>query len=185
MTAMPETAVPPSDDLALAGRVASGDEAAFDTLYRAHSPRIYSLARRLSGDPALAEDMTQEVFLHLLRKISLFRGQAALATWLYRVAMNFCISYLRSHRSPPASDEEPAGLSSGEAPVVSLHRWLDLDAAIASLPGGYREILVLHDVEGLRHDEIAAMLGISAGTSKSQLHHARLKMRRILKGGSP
>jgi RNA polymerase sigma-70 factor (ECF subfamily) len=185
MTARPETAAPPSDDLTLAGRVASGDEAAFDALYRAHSPRIFSLARRLSGDPSLAEDMTQEVFLHLLRKIRLFRGQAALATWLYRVAMNFCISYLRAHRSPPASDEEPAALSSGDAPVVSLHRWLDLDAAIASLPGGYREILVLHDVEGLRHDEIAAMLGISAGTSKSQLHHARLKMRRILKGGTP
>jgi RNA polymerase sigma-70 factor (ECF subfamily) len=185
MTAMPETAAPPSDDLALAERVASGDEAAFNVLYRTHGSRIYSLARRLCGDPALAEDMTQEVFLHLLRKIGQFRGQAALATWLYRVAMNFCISYLRSHRLPPASDEEAAGLSSGDAPVVSLHRWLDLDAAIASLPGGYREILVLHDVEGLRHEEIAAMLGISAGTSKSQLHHARLKMRRILKGGSP
>lgn len=185
MTAMPETAAPPSDDLALAERVASGDEAAFNTLYRTHGSRIYSLARRLSGDPTLAEDMTQEVFLHLLRKIGLFRGQAALATWLYRVAMNFCISYLRSHRFPPASDEDADGLSSGDAPVVSLHRWLDLDSAIASLPGGYREILVLHDVEGLRHEEIATLLGISAGTSKSQLHHARLKMRRILKGGSP
>jgi RNA polymerase sigma-70 factor (ECF subfamily) len=184
MTALSDTIPVASEDSLLAARVASGDEAAFDELYQRQSARIYSLARRLCGDAVLAEDLTQEVFLHLLRKIGLYHGQAALSTWLYRVAMNFCISYLRAYRKPPSDNGEMERLGTGDAPVVSLHRWLDLEAAIARLPAGYRDVLVLHDVEGLRHDEIGDSLGISAGTSKSQLHHARLKLRRILKGES-
>ena len=185
MTAVPDPVMETGQQQDLPARVAAGDEAAFDALYQAHAPRIYSLARRLSGDPSLAEDMTQEVFIHLLRKIRLFRGQATFSTWFYRVALNFCISFLRSRRPPAPAPMETDFPARGEAPVVSIHRRLDLEAALASLPDGYREVLVLHDVEGLRHDEIASVLGIAVGTSKSQLHHARLRMRRILRGDTP
>jgi RNA polymerase sigma-70 factor (ECF subfamily) len=172
-----------SEDMQLARRIARGEEGSFDELFRRFGGRIFNLARRMSGNAATAEDLTQEVFLLLLRKIRLYDGRAALSTWIYRVAVNRIISEFRRHAAVPAAPLEdvpptPAG-------AAALNRRLDLEAAIARLSPGYRAVLLMHDVEGLRHQEIAEILEISEGTSKSQLHHARLQMRALLKGVTP
>ena len=178
------------EDLQLARSVAAGDEEAFDRLYHLHSGRLYSLACRLGGDTSLAEDMTQEVFIHILRKIHLYDGQASLSTWFYRVAANHFISFLRKHRSRrfqhDSIDNEEGRLAVTPltSPPRHIHSRLDIEQSLQQLPAGYRQILVLHDVEGYRHQEIAEMLAISPGTSKSQLHHARMKLRSLLGGKS-
>lgn len=171
-----------SEDLNLADRVVRGEEGAFRELLERYGPRIFNLARRMSGNPATAEDLTQEVFLLLLRKIRQYDGRAALSTWIYRVAVNRIISEFR--RQPPATEAaegDMAALRVASA-APALHRRLDLEAAIGRLPPGYRAVLLMHDVEGLCHQEIAEILDISVGTSKSQLHHARMQMRDLLQG---
>lgn len=174
-------------DLELARRCERGDMAAFEEIYRAHAARLYSLALRMSGSEQDAEDLLQETFLQAYRKIGGFRGDSTLGTWLYRLAVNQCLDYLRSRqarmsRATELFDEtEPAEViqESGTIPAISR---IDLDRAIARLPEGCRAVFVLHDVEGFAHQEVAAMLGISEGTSKSQVHKARLKLRSILSG---
>ena len=176
------------DVLALAQ---AGDHQAFAKLYALHKRRIYSLCLRMVGNVAEAEDLTQEAFLQLHRKIATFRGDSAFSTWLHRLAINVVLMRLRKkglslisldEAMEPTPEERP-GRSFGTAdPALSgsIDR-LALERAIAGLPAGYRLIFVLHDIEGYEHNEIANMLDCSIGNSKSQLHKARLKLRDALR----
>ena len=183
------TAAPTSsrtEELALVERCRAGDLAAFETIYRTHSGRLYSVACRVLGNPTDAEDLLQEIFLAAHRKLESFRGESALGTWLYRLAMNLCLDHLRSraNRSGQLTDslDEEFGLDDvgsrrlAERTVAKM----DLERALAQLPNGCRTAFVLHDVEGLEHREVAAALGIAEGTSKSQVHKARMRLRAML-----
>jgi RNA polymerase sigma-70 factor (ECF subfamily) len=175
-----------SADLDLARRCADGDPSAFEELYRTHAARLYSLALRMTGSSQDAEDLLQEVFLHAHRKLSGFRGDSTLGTWLYRLAVNQCLDFLRGRqarmaRATDSYDDEGAAEPQAPAPVVpeAISR-VDLERAIARLPDGCRAAFVLHDVEGFAHHEVAEMLGVSEGTSKSQVHKARSRLRTML-----
>lgn len=169
----------PVDDVVLA---ASGDTAAFERVYTAHVPRVHGLARRMAG-PEAADELTQDVFVRVWQKLGTFRGESAFGTWLHRLAVNVIVERFRTlgvKRDRFLADSEPV-LEMTPAPVRARPDLaMDLDAAIAELPDGARTIFVLHDVEGYRHEEIATMLGISPGTSKSQLHRARQTLRALL-----
>lgn len=175
-------------DAELVARCRAGDSAAFEELYRQHAGRLYNLAYRMSGGPADAEDLLQEIFLQAHRKLESFRGESSLGTWLYRLAMNLCVDHLRSRQTRSAAvtdsldaspfDPAPTRSVAGEVNPTRL----DLERAIAQLPPGCREAFLLHDVEGFEHREIADILGIAEGTSKSQVHKARMKLRAILTG---
>jgi len=180
----------PLEDDALA-RAQSGDHQAFAQLYSLHKRRIYSLCMRMVGNVAEAEDLTQETFLQLHRKIGSFRGDAAFSTWLHRLAINVVLMHLRKKgltlisldEAMEPAQEERAGRSFG-ASDLSLSGAIDrmaLEHANDALPAGYRLIFVLHDIEGYEHNEIASMLDCSIGNSKSQLHKARLKLRDALR----
>jgi RNA polymerase sigma-70 factor (ECF subfamily) len=184
------TATPnPAEAEALA-RAQAGDHQAFAQLYSLHKRRIYSLCLRMVGNIAEAEDLTQDAFLQLHRKIATFRGDSAFSTWLHRLAINVVLMHLRrkglsvislDEAMEPAPDDGP-GRSFGATDLTlagSIDR-LALEQAITDLPAGYRLIFVLHDIEGYEHNEIAAMLDCSIGNSKSQLHKARLKLRDAL-----
>ncbi|MBI3949105.1 MAG: sigma-70 family RNA polymerase sigma factor [Acidobacteria bacterium] len=189
---MLEAALPISD-LELAHASAAGDEAAFEQIYRAHFRRVYSLCVRMLGNPTEAEDVTQDVFVQLHRKIGTFQGDAALSTWLYRLTVNTVLMHLRhkqrKHKEQLLEDDSLQSLAEmsqvAHRDEVSPIDRIALERAITQLPTGYRNVLVLHDIEGYEHEEIAEMLGISAGTSKSQLHKARVKMRKLLLGNRP
>jgi RNA polymerase sigma-70 factor (ECF subfamily) len=180
----------PAEADALA-RAQQGDHQAFSHLYSLHKRRIYSLCLRMVGNIAEAEDLTQEAFLQLHRKIATFRGDSAFSTWLHRLAINVVLMHLRrkgltlislDEAMEPTPDEGP-GRSFGtpDATLTGTIDRLALERAIESLPAGYRLIFVLHDIEGYEHNEIAAMLDCSIGNSKSQLHKARLKLRDSLR----
>ena len=190
----PQVSPPPaplSPDAEILARAQAGDHHAFAHLYSLHKRRIYSLCLRMVGNVAEAEDLTQEAFLQLHRKIGTFRGDSAFSTWLHRLSINVVLMHLRKKGLPlmsldeamePSYDDGP-GRSFG-APDLSLTGSIDrlaLERAVAALPAGYRLIFVLHDVEGFEHNEIAAMLDCSVGNSKSQLHKARLKLRDALR----
>ena len=175
-----------TEDLALVERCRRGDLAAFEAIYRTHSGRLYNLALRMAGNQADAEDVLQEIFLAAHRKLDSFRGESALGTWLYRLAMNLCLDRLRSRAAKADQmtrglDEEPFLADPGSRRLAdrAVAR-LDLERALAQLPPGCRMAFVLHDVEGLEHREVAEALGIAEGTSKSQVHKARLRLRAIL-----
>ena len=184
------TAAGPAEADVLA-RAQAGDHQAFAQLYSLHKRRIYSLCLRMVGNVAEAEDLTQEAFLQLHRKIGTFRGVSAFSTWLHRLAINIVLMQLRKkgltlisldEAMEPAPEEGP-GRSFG-APDLTLSGAIDrlaLERAVAGLPAGYRLVFILHDVEGFEHNEIAAMLDCSIGNSKSQLHKARLKLRDALR----
>ena len=178
---------PVSPDADALTRAQAGDHYAFAQLYALHKRRIYSLCLRMVGNVAEAEDLTQEAFLQLHRKIATFRGDSAFSTWLHRLAINVVLMHLRKKglslisldEAMEPTPEEGPGRSFG-APDLSLAGSIDrlaLERAISDLPAGYRLIFVLHDIEGYEHNEIAAMLDCSIGNSKSQLHKARLKLR--------
>src|SRR5688572_1011173 len=177
-------------DLELAARCRQGDPDAFEELYRAHAGRLYSLIFRMAGSVQEAEDLLQEVFLTAHRKLGSFRGDSALGTWLYRLAVNQCLDFLRGRQAKMARttgslDEEGADEPLAAAPVVpTAVTRIDLERAIGQLPTGCRTAFVLHDVEGFEHHEVASMLGISVGTSKSQVHKARMKLRKLLGGAA-
>ena len=178
-------------DLELVQRCQHGDAAAFEEVYRAHAGRLYKLMFRMAGSAHEAEDLLQEVFLHAHRKLGSFRGESSLGTWLYRLAVNHCLDALRGRqakmtRVTDSLDEEGAAELATPSPVVptAVSR-LDLERAIARLPAGCRAAFVLHDVEGFEHNEIAKLLGVSEGTSKSQVHKARMKLRAMLSGATP
>ena len=172
-------------------RAKQGDAAAFELLYDLHKRRVYSLCLRMTGNTAAAEDLTQEAFLQLFRKIGTFRGESAFSTWLHRMAVNVVLMQLRKKNLPVVPiDETTEGEEEGTirkelgAADVRLAGSIDrlhLQRAVDELPPGYRTIFVLHDVEGYEHNEIAAMIGCSIGNSKSQLHKARIKLRDLLR----
>ena len=176
-------------DVELAARCRHGDPDAFEQLYRAHAGRLYSLIFRMAGSAQEAEDLLQEVFLNAHRKLGSFRGESSLGTWLYRMAVNQCLDFLRGRqakmaRTTASLDDDGADEPAAFAPLVpSAVSRIDLERAIAQLPPGCRAAFVLHDVEGFEHHEVAAMLGVSTGTSKSQVHKARMKLRHLL--GAP
>jgi RNA polymerase sigma-70 factor (ECF subfamily) len=173
-------------DFALAERCRRGEPGAFEELYRLHAPRLFGLAYRLVG-PNEAEDLLQEIFLSAHRKLALYKGDAALGTWLFRLGTNQCLDYLRSKRArlmmlTDAMDQDlPAAGASGA--ILGVLDRMDLERAIEQLPGGARAVFVLHDVEGCEHKEVALYLGITEGTSKSQLHKARMRLRIALASG--
>jgi RNA polymerase sigma-70 factor (ECF subfamily) len=157
---------------------------AFEEVYRTHAPRLFGLICRLVGRVE-AEDLLQETFLSAHRKIGSYKGESALGTWLFRLATNLCIDHLRSRsgRWSQLTEGLDEGLERAEpsaGPVLGVIDRLDLERALAALPPGARTVFVLHDVEGFEHREIAEMLGVSDGTSKSQLHRARLRLRSLL-----
>lgn len=169
-----------SDDRALAARViADGDAAAFRTLYRRHTPALYAIAMRLGGDPADAEDAVHDTWIRAVEVLARFEWRSALRTWLAGILINRLRELERRRRPVVALDD---ALLPRESPVALPHGVdpIDLEAAIAALPPGYRRVLVLHDVEGFTHDEIASLLGVDTGTSKSQLSRARRHLRRAL-----
>jgi RNA polymerase sigma-70 factor, ECF subfamily len=176
-------------DVALVRKAQQGDTDAFAALFNAHRPRVYSLCLRMTSNTAEAEDLTQDAFLHVFRKLSTFRGDSALATWLYRLAVNTVLMHFRKKKLHQVSLDEPSNqdtcIAKREYESVdkrltgSLHR-IALTRAIQELPAGYRTIFLLHEIKGYEHQEIAGILRCSVGTSKSQLHRARLKMRELL-----
>ena len=172
-------------DMALAERCRHDEPEAFEELYRLHAPRLFGLAYRLVG-PSEAEDLLQEIFLAAHRKMALYRGESALGTWLFRLAMNQCLDYLRSKRARLAmlTDTIEDVPGAGATPMPAVLDRMELERALAQLPGGSRAVFVLHDVEGCEHREVAQQLGISEGTSKSQLHKARMRLRAILTAGT-
>ena len=180
-------ASPYDDDRRLVARCRAGERDACEELYRRHAPRVLGLARRMVGPADDAEDAVQDVFLAVFRKLESFRGESSLATWLYRLAMNVCLDRLRSrgHRERKVTDEfdvEDAAHVAGPAPSgrLSPGAAIDLERAIASLPEAARAAFLLHDVEGFDHREVGTILGIAEGTSKSQVHKARLRIRSFL-----
>ena len=172
-------------------RARQGDAAAFEVLYGLHKRRVYSLCLRMTGNTAEAEDLTQEAFLQLYRKIATFRGESAFSTWLHRLSVNVVLMHLRKKGLPEVSLEESLEPQQEDGPrrdfgarddvlAGSIDR-LHLQRAVEGLPPGYRVIFVLHDVEGYEHNEIAEIMGCSIGNSKSQLHKARMKLRDLLR----
>ncbi len=169
----------------------AGDAAAFEFLYQMHNRRVYALCLRMLGNPADAEDLLQEAFLQLFRKIGTFRGESAFSTWLHRMTVNVVLMRLRKKTLPAASLEEvtePDEESGGPrrdigAPDLRLSGAVDrvnLERSVEMLPPGYRTVFVLHDVQGYEHNEIAEIMGCSVGNSKSQLHKARTRLRTLL-----
>ena len=171
-------------------RAKRGDAAAFEALYNLHKRRVYSLCLRMTANTASAEDLTQEAFLQLFRKIGTFRGESAFSTWLHRMAVNVVLMQLRKKGLPVVPLEEtmeteedaPRKEPGADDPRLagSIDR-MQLQRSIKALPPGYRMIFLLHDVQGYEHNEIAEMVGCSIGNSKSQLHKARMKLREFLK----
>jgi len=159
-------------------RAASGDVRAFERLYRTHVGRVHGLVRRMMGDADVGE-ITQDVFVRVWEKIGTFRGEAAFGTWLHRVAINVILAQrakLATRRRRFVEDE--VALEMAPAPRGRPDERMDFEGALARLPEGARQVFVLHDVEGFRHEEIGRMLGVTTGTSKAQLHRARMLLRR-------
>ena len=176
-------------DAALIQRAREGDEAAFAELFNTHKAKIYSLCLRMTSNTAEAEDLTQDAFLQVFRKLDTFRGDSALSTWLYRVAVNTVLMHFRKKALRQVSLDEPANQETG-APKrehgkidgrlsTSVDR-IALTRAMKELPVGYRTIFLLHEVKGYEHHEIARLLRCSVGNSKSQLHKAKMRMRELL-----
>lgn len=180
---MSSTAGParPDSDFTEAALAAAGDESAFERLYRKHVNRVHALAcRMLSRDDA--DEATQDVFVRAWRKLGSFRGESAFGTWLHRLAVNELLGRRKAlgiQRERYAPDDRPLALMPSQR-SRSMEHTLDFEAAIERLPEGARQVFVLHDVEGYRHEEIAEMMGTVAGTSKSQLHRARMALRQYL-----
>lgn len=173
----------------LIARAQQGDSQAFATLFETHKSRIYAICLRMTNNMAEAEDLTQDAFIHVFRKLSTFRGDSAFSTWLYRIAVNTVLMHFRKKSNRQISLDQPAQADSGlpkreygradDRLTGSVDR-LALARAINELPPGYRAIFLMHEVQGYEHQEIAKLLHCSIGNSKSQLHKAKLRMRRLL-----
>ena len=178
-------------DFELTQAASRGNMAAFEEIYNRHHRRVYSICLRMLQNATEAEDLTQDVFIQLYRKIGSFRGDSAFTTWLHRLTVNQVLMHFRKRNvkfeKTTEEGETPVQIIPGtenprKMPVVDK---IALENAIAQLPNGYRNVFVLHDVEGYEHEEVARILGCSVGTSKSQLHKARLKLRKLLKRKAP
>lgn len=172
----------PSKGLTPNAEVPGGES--FEAMYRQQAPRIYSLACRMAGSREDGEDLVQEIFLQAYRKLGSFKGDSTIGTWLYRLALNHCLDYVRSRQAKmkkvtESLDAEPAMAPAARktTPIAKI----DLERALEQLPDGCREAFVLHDIEGFDHKEVARLLGVAEGTSKSQVFKARLKLRALLK----
>lgn len=171
-----------ADDARLLEACRLGDRRAMEALYHRFKRRVYSLVARIAG-PNDAEEVSQEVFVRIFRGLPRFRGESALGTWIYRLSVNAALSHV-ARRPPVASGEKVLlELPAAEGPSRDPRLAARLEAALQRLPAGYRAVLVLHDVEGLSHEEISEILGCRVGTSKSQLHKARARMRELLQMG--
>src|SRR5687767_3790863 len=172
----------------LARLASSGDEAAFEQLYRAHSSRVFALCLRMSGSRQRATELMQDVFVHVWQRLGTWRGESALASWIYRLTVNLVLSNVRgeqrrqsremteeqtSERARRTTDDERRWSDLGAVRPASVLERIDLERAIATLPPGARTVFVLHDVEGYKHDEIAKLTGTAEGTCRAQLHRAR------------
>ena len=190
VTAHPSAPAPAARnaEMALVERCRRGELGAFEELYRAHAGKLFSLVMRMVGSPTDAEDLLQDIFLAAHRKLEGFRGESALGTWLYRLAMNQCLDHLRSRSAKTGQltdaldDEAPMPDAGSRGIAAQAVAKLDLERALAQLPEGCRAAFLLYDVEGLDHREVADALGIAEGTSKSQVHKARLRLRALLGG---
>jgi RNA polymerase sigma-70 factor, ECF subfamily len=178
-------------DFQLAQAASKGDMAAFEEIYNRHHRRVYSICLRMLQNATEAEDLTQDVFIQLYRKIGSFRGDSAFTTWLHRLTVNQVLMHFRKRNikfeKTTEEGDTPVQVIPGtenprKMPIVDK---IALENAVAALPPGYRIVFVLHDVEGYEHEEVARILGCAVGTSKSQLHKARLKLRKLLKKESP
>ena len=174
-------------DIELARVAARGNMAAFEEIYKRHHRRVYSICLRMLQNTSEAEDLTQDVFIQLYRKIGSFRGDSAFTTWLHRMTVNQVLMHFRKrtvkYEKTTEEGETPVQMVNGTSNPERM-RIVDkiaLDNAIEQLPKGYKNVFVLHDVEGFEHEEVARILGCSVGTSKSQLHKARLKLQKLLK----
>jgi RNA polymerase sigma-70 factor, ECF subfamily len=183
---------PDSDSLTAIVRLAQrGDAAAFETIYQLHSRRVYALCLRMLGDPVEAEDLAQEAFLQLFRKIQTFRGESAFSSWLHRLTANVVLMSFRKKKplttsldevmKPDDEHEVPRHeIGAADLRLSGVYDRINLQTAVEGLPEGYRLMFLLHDVHGYEHNEIAAMLSCSIGNSKSQLHKARKRLRSLL-----
>jgi RNA polymerase sigma-70 factor (ECF subfamily) len=173
-------------------RAQQGDAAAFEHIYRLHSRRVYSLCLRMAGNPTDAEDLTQDVFLQLFRKIGTFRGESAFSTWLHRMSVNIVLMRFRKKPKGETSletvtnqDEDSSGpakeFGGADLRLDGVIDRVALQAAISELAPGYRAMFILHYVQGYKHNEIARILGCTTGNSKSQTHKARIRLRELLR----
>jgi RNA polymerase sigma-70 factor, ECF subfamily len=175
-----------SNDFVLTQAAGKGDMIAFEEIYTRHHRRVYSICLRMLQNTHEAEDLTQEVFIQLYRKIGSFRGDSAFTTWLHRMTVNQVLMHFRKrtvkYEKTTEEGETPVQIVVGSENLgkMQIVDKISIDNAIAQLPAGYKNVFVLHDVEGYEHEEVAKILGCSVGTSKSQLHKARLKMRKLL-----
>jgi RNA polymerase sigma-70 factor (ECF subfamily) len=186
----PNTAVPLAGsgfDYQLARRIAGGDMQAFEELYQRYHRRVFSLCLRMTNNFAEAEDLTQEIFIHVHRKIGGFRGESTMMTWLHRVSVNKVLMHFRKSSvrlerttKDDALPEPKVKDAETRSQMLAVNR-LALRSAIAQLSPGYRVVFILHEIEGYEHEEIARICGTAVGTSKSQLHKARMRLRQLLK----
>lgn len=181
-----EPIAPDAPDFELTQKASAGNISAFEILYERYHRRTYSLCLRMTKNRSEAEDLTQEVFIQLFRKAGSFRGESAFSTWLHRMTVNQVLMYFRkrsvknektSFDGETPEQTTPGSSNQSRMPVIDR---IALKRAIGELPDGYRNVFTLHDVQGYEHTEVARILGISVGTSKSQLHKARLKLRGLL-----
>jgi RNA polymerase sigma-70 factor (ECF subfamily) len=168
-----------SDEAELLAACREGDRRALEVLYHRYKRRVFSLVARIAG-PVDAEEVSQEVFVRIFRGLAKFRGESALGTWIYRLAVNAALSHVERRPARAEGEEALAAIAAAEVPIRDPRLAARLEAALAELPAGYRAVIVLHDVEGLSHEEIATILGCRVGTSKSQLSKARARMRDLL-----
>ena len=180
--------MPESDAIRLAQ---DGDSGGFERLYGLHSRRVFGLCLRMAGDPAEAEDLAQEAFLQMFRKVHTFRGESSFSTWLHRLTVNVVLMRIRKRRhleksldamfEPEEDGKVPVEFGGPDLRLSGMLDHVNLDRAIEQLPDGYKEMFLLHDVQGYEHKEIAEILGCSIGNSKSQLFKARLRLRELLR----
>jgi len=174
-------------DFDLAKVAANGNMVAFEEIYKRHHRRVYSICLRMLQNASEAEDLTQDVFIQLYRKIGSFRGDSAFTTWLHRMTVNQVLMHFRKrtvkYEKVTDEGETPDQVVTGSVNPAKMQivDKIALENAISQLPTGYKNVFVLHDVEGFEHEEVARILGCSVGTSKSQLHKARLKLQKLLK----
>ena len=171
------------DHDALLRRAQLGDVAAFESIYRSHAAAVYALGRRMLIDETEARELTQDTFVRVWERLTQFRGQSELATWIHRIAVNIALNRLRSTKRDAArllDEDVDAWANDVRRADVDVHTRLDVDAAIARLPDGARTVFLLYDVEGYSHDEIAQMTGMAPGTARAQLWRARRALMRML-----
>ncbi len=166
----------------LVRRASEGDARAFEQLYKENLGRVYALCLRMTRDPSRAEELTQEAFVRAWEKLNSFRGDSAFSTWLHRLTVNIVLTdcRTRARRNDRVTLADDAILAEAPAPSQAPRERMDLERAIAALPEGARHVFVLYEIEGYRHEEIAAMMGIASGTTKAQLHRARRLLREAL-----